>query len=85
MYSMHKGCAFYKLANMDPTTNASYASGRDDGNPYCNQGIAPLVNATYVASVGKHGIIHILRTRDGSRAGFLKISGTTSQLKNRIY
>jgi hypothetical protein len=75
VYSLKDGCAFYNLPNMVRTMDAPYASNRDDGNPYCNQGIALLGNATYVASVSKHGIIHILRTRDGSQAGSLKIPG----------
>lgn len=75
VYNMREGCAFHNLPSMVRTTDASYTNNRNDGNPYCNQGIASLANATYVASVSKHGVIHILRSRDGSRAGSLKISG----------
>ena len=75
MYNLHDGCTLYNMPSMVRTMDAAYASNRNDGNPYCNQGIASLGNATYVASVSKHGIIHILRARDGSRAGSLKISG----------
>ena len=71
---MREGCAFHNLPSMVRTIDASHANNRDDGNPYCNQGIASLANA-YVASVSKYGVIHILRTPDGSQAGSLKISG----------
>ena len=71
-YSLRDGCAFYSLPNMTRSMDTEYV---DDGNPYCNQGVVSLKNATYIASVSKHGVIRILRTRDGSRAGSLKIPG----------
>ena len=72
VYNLKEGCAFYDFKSMVRTMDAK---NRDDGNPYCNQGIASLANAIYVATVSKHGVIHILRTRDGSQAGSLRISG----------
>jgi hypothetical protein len=75
VYNLKEGCAFHDFPSMVRTTDASYAKNRDDGNPYCNQGIASLANAIYVTTVSKHGVIHILRTRDGSQAGSLRISG----------
>jgi hypothetical protein len=66
VYNLHEGCAFYDLPGMVRTMDVSHASNRDDGNPFCNQGIALLANGSYVATVSKRGVIHILRTRDGS-------------------
>jgi hypothetical protein len=79
VYNMHKGCAFYNLPGMVRTM---HSGNRDDGNPYCNQGISSIANASYVASVSKRGVIHILRARDGSRAGSLKLSGTITLSRN---
>jgi len=55
--------------------DAACEGNQNDGSPYCNQGIALLKNATYVASISKCSIIHILRTQDGSQAGWLNIPG----------
>ena len=82
VYDLHKGCDFYDLPGMVRSVDVSYANNREDGNPYCNQGVALLANASYVATVSKHGVIHILRTRDGSRAGSLKTSGTVTLCLN---
>lgn len=76
LYSLRKGCTFYDFRTIAPfSLDAACEGSRNDGSPYCNQGIALLKNATYVASVSKRGVIHILRTRDGSQAGWLNIPG----------
>ena len=77
MYNLHSGCSFYNMPNMIHSMDAECAK-HDGGNPYCSQGIASLKNGTYVASVSKHGIVHISRSQDGSRAGCLKIPGNTA-------
>jgi hypothetical protein len=44
-------------------------------NGLCNQGLASMRNGSYIASVLDRGVIQLWKAREGTSAGFLKITG----------
>jgi hypothetical protein len=77
IFNLQDGCSFYALPKMIRTTDSVHLPSFD-GNPLCSQGITSMRDGNYVASVSGTRVINIFRTRDGNRAGRLKLPGNLS-------
>lgn len=79
------GFSMYDFQTVTTSNSASAPLIHNHGsNVLCNQGLASMRNGSYVASVLDRGIIQLWKAREGTSAGFLKLTGLPLAFSFRV-